>query len=149
MSVELHQRHPAKASTSHPPRKTLTLEQYPVVRKNRKRTSRDPLVGTLHVHRGVTTIKRDTLIQDYLEGGMRCPDIQNFVWALYASWIPRIISPPQSPIQNKVLNIINRTYGHLKQDFRILASNCDFLQLPMNTNPFWKTVLQAWEKSKK
>ena len=105
--------------------------------------------GNPNSKRGVTTIKRDTLVQNYLEGGMRCPDVQNFVWALYASWIPRIIAPPQSPIQEKVLSIINRTYGHLKQDFRILASNCDFLQLPMNTSPFWKTVLQAWGKKPK
>ena len=102
--------------------------------------------GSTNPNRGITTIKRDTLIQDYPEGGMRCIDIQNFVWALYASWGPRLMSPPLSHLQNKVLEIINRTYGHLKQDFCILAGNCDFLQLPLSTSPMWKLVLQAWGK---
>ena len=102
--------------------------------------------GNTNPNRGITTIKRDTLIQDYPEGGMRCIDIQNFVWALYASWGPRLMSPPLSHLQNKVLEIINRTYGHLKQDFCILAGNCDFLQLPLSTSPMWKLVLQAWGK---
>ena len=94
--------------------------------------------------RPTSCIRRDVLISDYLEGGARCPDVATFVEALLMDWIKRILQPPFNNFKYFVLNILNETYGHLRQDFRLLTSNCDFLQIPDWTPHFWKTILQLW-----
>ena len=94
--------------------------------------------------RPTACIRRDVLVGDYLEGGARCPDVPTFVEALLIDWVKRILQPPHNNFKYIVLNILNETYGHLRQDFRLLASNCDFLQIPDWTPHFWKMVLQLW-----
>ena len=68
-----------------------------------------------------------TLIQDYEEGGIRVPDVESFVKALYIKKMRRIIEPHPGVHRNFPLYWLNTHYGHLKQGLRIITSNCDFL----------------------
>jgi len=99
----------------------VTANQQP--RGNRPNNSKPKIVK-----RGAqTNIKQATLIQDYEEGGIRAPDVEPFVKALYIKKLRRIVEPHPGVHRNFPLYWLNKYYGHLKQGLRIITSNCDFL----------------------
>ena len=97
-----------------------------------------------NVGRGRSAVSRDVLIQDYHEMGVRCPDVESFVDALYVRWVRRLADPAPHPYKGLVYHWVNKAYGHLRQGHRLLISNCDFLCLTDDTPPFWSAVLQAF-----
>ena len=75
-------------------------------------------------------IKRENIMRNYDEGGLRMIDIISFVTALKLSYLQRYIR------NNK--NILNFPVNDI---FRLGANSNLFVQLE---NPFWQDVLKAW-----
>ena len=92
-----------------------------------------------------TNVKRNILIQDYPEGGMRAPDVELFARALQIRSIRHVLEPRPGTNRNFILNWLRSTYGHLKQGIRLLTSTCDFMKLTDEHGPSkkWRWGLKA------
>ena len=83
------------------------------------------------------------MVQDYIEGGMRCQDVELFVNALYMRQIGRVVAPFSHRGADLVMGWVNETYSHLRMAKRLLTSTCDFLALPASMPPYWKLALKT------
>ena len=84
-------------------------------------------------------VKRELLLQDYKNGGIKMPDIQNVITSLKSSWIKR-----RYLNNNKWGILFQSTTGVSTRDLTIygdysIASKIDSIQ-----NKFWKDVLLSW-----
>ena len=89
-----------------------------------------------------TNISHTTLIQDYPEGGQRAPDVENFCKAIHTTKLRRMLEPHTGQHTNYVKYWMNKDYGKLRQGLRLLASNCDFLDLSNNVPLYWRVILK-------
>jgi hypothetical protein len=62
------------------------------------------------------------------EGGARAVCVKTFVRSVYANQA-LLLHPPMLDYRTIALHWIERAYGHLRQGWRLLTSNCDFLQM--------------------
>ena len=91
-----------------------------------------------------TDISHTTLIQDYPEpeGGQRAHDVENFCKAIHTTKLRRMLEPHAGQHTNYVKYWMNKDYGKLRQGLRLLASNCDFLDLSNNVPLYWRVILR-------
>ena len=84
-------------------------------------------------------IKRTLLTQEYVTGGLKMINLDNFISSLKISWIRRIILSNSTPWLTLFENTVTT-----KNNIIYLGSN--YLQLILKTthNQFWKDVLNAW-----
>jgi len=78
-------------------------------------------------------IKRDILIQNYEDGGLKMVNVKKYITSLKVSWIRRLLFSKSS-----WTTLINK---NLPDDYYCLGANFKTLQIQ---NPFWKCVFQAW-----
>ena len=91
-------------------------------------------------------IKRDILIQDYEQGGLKMIDIENFILSLKVSWIKRLLQPECNSLLKNIYE------GDLKPFGGALLFECNFKQLDINNHiknkPFLRDILLAWNQLK-
>ena len=85
-------------------------------------------------------VSRATLVHNYPDFGARALDVPVFAASLRATWLYRAMRTPMELYKHYLLSYLNSAYGVFRQDFRILASNCDFLAL--GPHPFWCSALR-------
>ena len=54
-----------------------------------------------------------------------------------------MLTPPSENYKKYAMNLVNMSYGHFRQSYWILTSNCDFLNLP-NTEPIWTSAFATF-----
>ena len=87
----------------------------------------------------IGTIKRETLIKDYLKGGLKMTNLTAFIDSLKAAWIRRVI---QSDKLRDHLNSLGIDFEKL-----ILTGINKIEQCAQScTNMFWKNVFSAWKR---
>ena len=85
-------------------------------------------------------VKKDILIKDYLEGGLKMLDLNMFITALKSTWIRRLLQR-DSKWQNIFMsNIDKRKLFSCGVDYTCIRQ----LYMTVN-NHFWKDVLRSWE----
>ena len=87
-------------------------------------------------------IKRNVMIQDYRNGGLKAPDIyiMNKSWKL--SWIPRLQNDISGNWKQIILDSLTSVGG---LDY-LLACNFDAKKLPVTLSSFWYEVFQAYSE---
>ena len=84
-------------------------------------------------------IKRSTMTNDYLLGGMKMVDIYNFDKALKVSWVKRLLCQT-----NSLWNVLFRqTHENTSKILHFGDNWCDKI-LPTIKIPFWKDVIGDW-----
>ena len=90
-------------------------------------------------------IKRDTLIADKKEGGLKMVHLQSFNFYLKVGWVRRFFSNLNGDWQN-ILKLILKKFGGARS---FSLQNFKFLEIGNQlSNPFWKDVFQALHSSK-
>ena len=89
----------------------------------------------------VDKVKRSVTTQDYLSGGLKMVDINNFITSLKCSWIKRLTS---SICPKPWMNIFFAMYGNdiLKKIYDFGDSFIE--QLLGKSNAFWRDVFNSW-----
>ena len=86
-------------------------------------------------------IRRQTLIQDYQNGGLKMIDINKFINSLKASWVKRILDTSNSGSWRMFyLDKLNRYGGKLIFDCNLTKDDV----LTKIDNGFLKDVLSSW-----
>ena len=89
-------------------------------------------------------IKRETLTNDYKNGGLKMIDIDMFIKSLKVSWIKRIVNSEEKGILNKIYLQTLQPFG------RKLLFECSFSENDIKTfvqnNPFLNDIFTAWCK---
>ncbi len=85
-------------------------------------------------------VRRNVLIQDYKDGGLKAPDIYTMdtVWKL--AWINRLQNSESGIWKNAFLNKLGKVGG---LDY-LLNSNFDVKKLPIRLSDFWEKVLESY-----
>ena len=65
-------------------------------------------------------IKRDILIQDYEQGGLKMIDIENFILSFKVSWVQRLLQPECNSLLKSIYE------GDLKPFVGALLVECNF-----------------------
>ena len=88
-------------------------------------------------------ISRQQMTSDYMHGGLRMVDLNNFFMALKITWLRRMfLSTEDNPMFKLFMNITNiYNFFHLETDCKHLST----MRINMKT-PFWKEVMDAWLK---
>ena len=100
--------------------------------------------GAVGGSRGASAVARGVLVQDYHEGGVRCPDVEAFVDSLLVNRVRALTYPAPHPHKPLVFYWLLRAYGHLRMGCRLLLSACDFLFLPEEMPEYWRVALRAF-----
>ena len=87
-------------------------------------------------------VKADTLVQNYVDGGIRALHPHLFAESLRLTWIRRLLDPTPQVWKNLVWEHLNHTYAHLHQGELLLTSSLDFSQLPTSVPPFFRQYAQ-------
>ena len=91
----------------------------------------------------IDKVKREILINDYDEGGLKVPDIFSYCKALKISWIKRYIDPFNFSDWKKLLTDKIETmggdkfWGLTKQGLKLVSSKIQF-------GHFWTNVIHIW-----
>jgi exonuclease III len=85
-------------------------------------------------------IKRNTLIADYKDGGLKMLDIESFVKAQKAMWVKRLTDPQNGSWKTYPLKQLNKLVG--KNTFKCSLSKQDIAKA--NLTEFYKQVLESW-----
>ena len=95
---------------------------------------------------GTSVAPRSVLVQDYLEGGMRCLNVEVHVRATYMRHVRRLLDPAPQHWKGMAMHWVNAVYGKLRQGRRLLLSACDFLAVLHDDRvpAFWQSVLVCW-----
>ena len=95
---------------------------------------------------GTSVAPRRVLVQDYLEGGMRCLNVEVHVRATYMRHVRRLLDPAPQHWKGMAMHWVNAVYGKLRQGRRLLLSACDFLAVLHDDRvpAFWQSVLVCW-----
>ena len=95
---------------------------------------------------GTSVASRHVLVQDYLEGGMRCLNVEVHVRATYMRHVRRLLDPAPQHWKGMAMHWIDSVYGKLRQGRRLLLSACDFLAVLSDSRvpAFWQSVLVCW-----
>ena len=85
-------------------------------------------------------IKRNSVVQDYKNGGLKMIDFKNFMIALKSSWIRRLIFS-----QSNWIKLFESQFGYSLQT--IISLGIDFIDILIkkSTNTFWTDVLLSWK----
>lgn len=88
----------------------------------------------------VDRIKRDLLMQEYDNGGLKMINLQNYVTALKLTWLRRLIMN-----DSKYKYMFELKYSSLEM---LLKRGTEFANslIATNTNAFWNDVLESWTK---
>jgi hypothetical protein len=84
-------------------------------------------------------IKRNTLISDYVKGGLKMLDIYSFVKAQKAMWTKRLLSPEQGSWKALPMLYLSNLLG--KDTFKC---NLNYTQKPKDFPGFYWQILQNW-----
>ena len=86
-------------------------------------------------------IKREILIQDYNKGGIKMLHFSNFMMALKASWIKRLLTS-----DSKWVTLFQAVTKLKTEDMFKFGDNFIQRKQKLIKNIFWKNVLQSWIK---
>jgi hypothetical protein len=88
-------------------------------------------------------IKRNTLIADYTNGGLRMLDVNSFLKAQKVMWVKRLISPEKASWKAVPLLYLDKFIG--PDTFKC---NMTCTVKPLNFPGFYWQILQAWFEAK-
>ena len=93
----------------------------------------------------IDKIKRNTIINEYDEGGLKMPHVQSFCYALKFSWLHKLLDPlNHSPWKILLLNSIQKFGGD-----NILHLGREGLEtLAKKLNPFWRDIFLNFSRLK-
>ena len=90
-------------------------------------------------------VSRAVLIQDYPEGGRRCPSVELFARSLRARTVRYLIEPGSHPFRLLAFHWIRLSYPAFpSHPSHLLLSNFCFTDLHPHVPPFWREVLTSW-----
>lgn len=87
----------------------------------------------------VDKVKRNTVIGNYEDGGLKMPHVLSFVHALKISWIKRVLDPDNYAPWKVLLTDVLEDLGQDK--YWYYSQSAKF-------NPFWKNVINVWASVK-
>lgn len=88
---------------------------------------------------GPDRIKRSVIIKNLDAGGLRMINIQHFINALKVSWFRRVIQNSNSSHWYSLSNIEFETLFNMGSGYSLRV-------IENISNPFWKDILQSWNK---
>jgi hypothetical protein len=88
-------------------------------------------------------IKRDTLIADYSQGGLRMLDIKSFLKAQKVMWVKRLCSPDKASWKALFCHLLESQMG-----VDIFKGNMLCKEKPAGFPDFYWQILQAWFETK-
>lgn len=85
----------------------------------------------------IDRIKRDTLIKNYEDGGLKMIDLQKFIISLKSTWLRRLIVAEEK----EWISIFETEHFKIS---KFIDVGSDFLKKVKTNNKFWENVFQAW-----